>query len=181
MPEELWRAVEALLPPPPSQAKGGRPPIGDRQVLTGILFVLRSGIPWRDLPLELGCGSGMTCLRRLRYWQSIALWEKIQAVVERFLDVAHRIDWARAYALDREEVRRRGARLWRSSPGYRCGLEPVVTEGSGASAASVARASVNEVPISLDASRTSVVGRPPASVNEVSISLTASEGPSVNV
>jgi transposase len=59
--DELWELVEPLLPPEPPKLKGGRPRIPDRQALTGILFVLKTGIPWEDLPKEMNCGSGMTC------------------------------------------------------------------------------------------------------------------------
>lgn len=68
VPDELWQIIEPLLPPEPPKPKGGRPRIPDRQCLAGILFVLRTGLPWEDLPQELGCGSGMTCWRRLRDW-----------------------------------------------------------------------------------------------------------------
>ena len=64
--DELWAVIEPLLPPDPPRPKGGRRRLPNRQVLTGILFVLRTGIPWEMLPQEMGCGSGMTCWRRLR-------------------------------------------------------------------------------------------------------------------
>ena len=69
--ESLWQLVEPVLPPPKPRRKKypGRKPISNRQALTGILFVLKTGIPWEYLPQELGCGSGMTCWRRLRDWQ----------------------------------------------------------------------------------------------------------------
>src|SRR6478736_2996267 len=63
--EALWAVVAPLLPPEPPKPKGGRPRLSDRAALTGIIFVLKSGIPWEMLPQELGCGSGMTCWRRL--------------------------------------------------------------------------------------------------------------------
>ena len=64
--DALWQVVQPLLPPPPARInKRGRPRLSDRAALTGILFVLKSGIWWEMLPQEMGCGSGMTCWRRL--------------------------------------------------------------------------------------------------------------------
>ena len=54
--EALWAVLELLLPPDPPRPHGGRPRLPHRQVLTGILSVLRSGIPGELLPKELGCG-----------------------------------------------------------------------------------------------------------------------------
>ena len=73
----LWERIEPLLPPEPLTPKGGRPRVPDRACLTGIIFVLKSGIPWELLPQELGCGSGMTCWRRLRDWQQAGVWERL--------------------------------------------------------------------------------------------------------
>ncbi len=67
---ELWKALQPLLPVVEPSTKGGRPRVDDRAALNGILFVLHTGIPWEDLPKELGFGSGMTCWRRLRDWQA---------------------------------------------------------------------------------------------------------------
>jgi transposase len=64
VPDELWEAVAPLLPRHKARpGKRGRPPVDDRACLTGIVFVLRSGIPWEMLPQEMGCGSGVTCWR----------------------------------------------------------------------------------------------------------------------
>jgi transposase len=93
--DELWARLEPFIPPRPPRPRGGRPPLSDRACLTGILFVLRSGIPWQLLPPEMGCGSGMTCWRRLRDWQKAGVW---QAVWHAFLDQlgeADRIDWSK--------------------------------------------------------------------------------------
>ena len=96
LPQEVWNVVQPLLPPRPPTQKGGRPPLGDQEVLTGILFVLRTGIAWVDLPEEMGCGSGMTCLRRLRSWQRRGVWDRIQAVLAKHLGKNRPIDWSRA-------------------------------------------------------------------------------------
>src|SRR5215472_14454173 len=68
LPDELWELIRPLIPPHPPQPKGGRPWLDDRKALTGIIFVLKTGLPWEDLPQEMGCGCGMTCWNRLRDW-----------------------------------------------------------------------------------------------------------------
>lgn len=64
--DEFWEVVQPLLPPEPPRPKGGRPRRANRAVLAGIVYVLKTGIPWNMLPQEIGCGSGVTCWRRLR-------------------------------------------------------------------------------------------------------------------
>ncbi len=63
LPKDLWSLIAPHLPAHRRSPKCGRPRINDRATLTGILFVLKTGIPWEYLPRELGCGSGMTCWR----------------------------------------------------------------------------------------------------------------------
>src|SRR5260370_12119075 len=79
----LWTQIEPLLPTrrPRNRQYAGRKPMPDRAVLTGILFVLRSGIPWNMLPREMGCGSGTTCWRRLVRWQRAGVWKRLHAVL----------------------------------------------------------------------------------------------------
>ncbi len=96
VPDALWQVFEPLLPPEQPKPKGGRPRIPPRPVLGGILFVLRSGIPWQLLPRELGCGSGMTCWRRLQEWQMAGVWERLHHELLNCLHDAGKIDWSRA-------------------------------------------------------------------------------------
>jgi transposase len=96
VPDELWAIIEPLLPPEPSKPQGGRPRISDRACLTGILFVLKTGIPWEYLPAELGWGCGMTCWRRLRDWQAAGVWHRLHLALLDRLGEADQIDWSRA-------------------------------------------------------------------------------------
>ena len=108
--DELWAAIEPLLPPEPPKPRGGRPRLDDRKALTGILFVLKSGIPWEMLPQEMGCGSGMTCWRRLRDWQQAGVWTKLHQLLLDRLGEADQIDWERA-SLDSATVPAPGGAL----------------------------------------------------------------------
>ena len=94
--DELWSILAPLLPPEAPKPKGGRPRVAARAALTGILFVLRTGIPWEMLPQEMGCGSGVTCWRRLRDWQKAGVWDRLHRELLRRLRDADRIDWSRA-------------------------------------------------------------------------------------
>src|ERR671916_348338 len=107
--DDLWAIVAPLLPPEPPKPQGGRPRVPDRACLTGIIFVLKSGIPWELLPQELGCGSGMTCWRRLRDWQEAGVWEALHHALLDRLGEADRIDWSRA-SLDSASVAAPGGR-----------------------------------------------------------------------
>lgn len=102
--DRLWELIAPLLPPEAPKPKGGRPRVPDRAALTGIVFVLRSGIPWEMLPQEMGCGSGMTCWRRLRDWQKAGVWQQLHGVLLDGLRQAERIDWSRA-VVDSSSVR----------------------------------------------------------------------------
>ena len=100
--DELWAAIEPLLLPERPKPKGGRPRCDDRAALSGIIFVLRSSIPWEMLPREVGC-SGMTCWRRLRDWQEAGIWTQLHRVLLECLAEAGQLDWSRA-ALDSSTV-----------------------------------------------------------------------------
>jgi transposase len=104
----LWTRIEPLLPRVERRYRyPGRKRVPDRQALTGILFVLKTGIPWEDLPQEMGCGSGMTCWRRLRDWNEAGVWERLHQVLLDELQDAGQLDWSRA-VVDRSHARAKG-------------------------------------------------------------------------
>ncbi len=98
--DALWQRIEPLLPPPKARRYRypGRKPLNPRKVLTGIIFVLKTGIPWEQLPQEMGCGSGMTCWNYLTAWQAAGVWQELHEVLLAELQEADRIDWTRAVA-----------------------------------------------------------------------------------
>lgn len=108
--DELWEIIAPLLPAEPPKPQGGRPRVPDRATLIGIIFVLKSGISWEMLPQEMGCGSGVTCWRRLRDWQAAGVWERLHQALLDQLGTADQIDWSRA-SLDSASIpAKRGAK-----------------------------------------------------------------------
>jgi transposase len=86
------------------------PRVDDRAALVGIVYQLRTGVPWRLLPTsQLGCGSPVTCWRRLRDWQRAGVWQHLHHQLLDQLGRQGRLDWSRA-SLDSLSVRaKRGA------------------------------------------------------------------------
>jgi transposase len=94
----LWQRLRPLPPPPPPRRCRfpGRKPLEYRQALTGILFVLKTGLAWDDLPAELGCGCGMTCRHYLRLWHEAGAWRQLRALLLAELSGADQVGWERA-------------------------------------------------------------------------------------
>src|SRR5471030_1669869 len=102
--DELWTEIEPLLPKERPKPKGGRPSIPHRSALLGIVFVLRTGAAWRMLPKELGCGSGVSCWRRLRDWTRLGIWPEVHNRLLNTLNKLGQIDLSRA-VVDSQSVR----------------------------------------------------------------------------
>src|SRR5262245_10611119 len=81
---------------PPGQKRMGRRRLPNRPAPEGILYVLRTGIPWQRLPTDLGFGSGFTCWRRLGEWQRAGVWDELVALLQRELSAAGQFEWSRA-------------------------------------------------------------------------------------
>lgn len=108
--DELWELIEPLLPPakPRRFRYPGSLPVSDRAALTGIVFVLRTGIRWNDLLLEMGCGSGVSCWRRPRDCQQAGLWDQLHELLLAKLRAANQIDFSRVI-VDSSSIRAVGA------------------------------------------------------------------------
>jgi transposase len=108
--DELWERVEPLLPHRERRFRyPGRKRLPDRECLSGILYVLYTGIPWHDLPPELGFGSGVTCWRRLEEWQEAGVWERLHRLLLGELRAADRIDFRRAIVDSSQVQAKKGA------------------------------------------------------------------------
>ena len=104
LPDELWAEIEPILPPHPPYPKGGRPPSDDRKCLRGIIFVLRTGIPWQMLPTDVFGASGSTCWRRFHEWSEAGVWPAIHHRVLNRLGQEGQVDQS-ADVIDSQSVR----------------------------------------------------------------------------
>jgi transposase len=89
--DSQWRRIVPHLPQHPPSPKGGRPRAPDRECLEGLLWLLRTGARWQDIPVDLPSGS--TCWRRLQEWADEEVLEDIQAVLIEELDERGRVDF----------------------------------------------------------------------------------------
>lgn len=87
--DEQWKRLEPLLPAQKPQT--GRPNLGHRQIINGILWVLRTGAPWRDMPERYGSWS--TVASRFYRWREAGIWEQIWAQLQSEADEQDKIDW----------------------------------------------------------------------------------------
>lgn len=83
VPDDLWQRVAPLLPPAPERPRcyPGRLPIPDRAALAGVMYVLRTGVAWRDVPAETVSCSGVTSWRRSRHWTEAGVWPRLHAAL----------------------------------------------------------------------------------------------------
>jgi transposase len=91
-----WKHIEPLLPPPRNSRKGGRRFLSNRACFEGILWVLRSGARWKDLPRQYPSPS--TCWRRLQAWEASGVWLAAWRAVLGQLDARGQLDWAEVFA-----------------------------------------------------------------------------------
>lgn len=103
---EQWGLIQPLLP---ARKSMGRPPAEDRQTLDGILYVLRTGCRWQDVPERYG--DHVTCWRRLSRWQKNGTWERIWRTLLGTLDAEGKVEWSQAFLDGTFVPAKKGARL----------------------------------------------------------------------
>lgn len=106
--DEQWNKIEPLLPKVKRSRSGGRPPKDNRACFEGILWVLRSGARWKDLPAQYPSPS--TCWRRLRDWEEQDVWLDIWRRFLGELDEQGRLDWEETFADGSFAPAKKGAR-----------------------------------------------------------------------
>jgi transposase len=94
--DEQWAVIEDLFPWDPPDSAGGRPRVPPRPCLEGILWVLRTGARWKDLPKSFP--SYPTCWRRLQEWSDDGTFEKAWARSLKKLDGLGQVNWKETFA-----------------------------------------------------------------------------------
>ena len=115
--DKQWKLIEPLLPVLPKSKKGGRPWASNRAVLEGILWVLRTGARWQDLPEQYPSPS--TCWRRLQRWEEEGVWLEIWRTFLGTLDQRGQLDWSEAFADGSFAPAKKGAWCWQNQAGER--------------------------------------------------------------
>jgi transposase len=112
--DRQWKRIEPLLPALPKSKKGGRPWASNRAVLEGILWILRTGARWQDLPDRYPSPS--TCWRRLQRWEEEDTWLEIGRAFLATLDERKRLDWREAFADATFIPAQKGGQAWAHLP-----------------------------------------------------------------
>ena len=91
--DKLWTLVEPWFPAPAERRFRfpGRKPVENRVALGAIIFVLKTGVPWEDVPQELGC-CGMTAWNRSKEWQKAGVWDKVNQAILDELEAQGKLD-----------------------------------------------------------------------------------------
>ena len=90
---DQWERLQPLLPP--QKQRTGRPALDHRQIVNGILWIDRTGAPWRDLPQRYGAWS--TVASRFYRWQKVGIWEQVLGRLQEQSDAAGQLDWKQHY------------------------------------------------------------------------------------
>ena len=99
LPDDLWRRMEPLIPRQRRKRRGlfaGRKPEDPRKIMAGIIFCLKTGVPWEYLPATNDFASGRTCRKWMIKWHKARVWQKLFATLLVELQHERKIDWRRA-------------------------------------------------------------------------------------
>jgi hypothetical protein len=122
--KEQWKNIQPYVPKGSVTSRGGRPRYEDRAILQGILWVLRTGCPWRQIPAHYG--SPATCWRRFQEWRKTGAFAYItKAFLEGIEDPMERLEWERYLVLEKSPHRSRMSKADMSAH-----LEEVMSEES---------------------------------------------------
>ncbi len=114
--DEQWAIVQPLIPQPPRRADGrGRPRIDDRQILNGILWIMRTGAPWKDMPERYP--SYQTCHRRFQEWVKAGVFERILQELARDLKERGGLDLSECFIDGSFVIAKKGAQGWEKPSG----------------------------------------------------------------
>ncbi len=114
--DEQWKKIEPLLPKPET-GRVGRPCADNREVLEGILWILRTGARWKDLPKRYPSAS--TCWRRLSRWEEDGVWLKVWRKFLGDLDEKALLDWEEAFIEVALHRQKKGHWGWKNQKGQR--------------------------------------------------------------
>jgi transposase len=114
--DEQWAVVEPLLPKPPRREDGkGRPRVDDRAILNGILWVLRTGAPWHDMPSRYP--SYQTCHRRFQEWVKKGVFEEILRALVKDVKERGGLDLSECFIDGSFVIAKKGAMEWEKPSG----------------------------------------------------------------
>lgn len=108
--DEQWNLISDLFPEPARLPQGGRPPIPARGCVEGILWMLRSGARWKDLPTHFP--SPTTCWRRHKQWTEAGVWQTAWARLVRLLDRRGRVNHDESFADGTFSPAKKGVKRW---------------------------------------------------------------------
>lgn len=113
--DEQWEKIAPVLPEPKASPRGGPKPLPNRPCFEGILWILRTGARWKDLPARYPSPS--TCWRRLREWEEHDIWLKAWRVFLGQLDSQGQLDWSEAFADGSFAPAKKGGPAWAKPKG----------------------------------------------------------------
>lgn len=116
--DEQWAIVRPLLPKPVTRADGrGRPRVNDREILNGILWILRTGARWQDLPERYP--PYQTCHRRFQEWVQAGVFENVLRALVKDVKERGKLDLTECFIDGSFVIAKKGVAGWEKPSGVR--------------------------------------------------------------